>query len=188
MTRRRPLEPIPPRETDLEGPVRRFLEAEGYRVYVDPDGGSFFDVVARREVELGLVELKLTDWKTLRRQGVVRRSYGDWTAVVLPRRSAADRLLARSEGELSRPIGVWCLERGEVEVVRPAQPWPAATRASFAQGRSALLALLDARDSGLLPEGVEWPGFGSARTVGQRRSLREFRIEEYDPQDPASPG
>lgn len=180
MTRRPRAEPLPARETDLEPPVRRYLEGRGYRVYFDPDGQSFFDAVARHGEEVGLVELKLTDWKTLRRQGFVRRTFGDWSAVLLPRIAAAERLQAQAQAGLSRSIGVWYLEGGEVRVLRAAQTWSEATRTRFAPARAALLTLLDARDSGLVPPGVAWDGFGSARIVGERRSLREGRLDEFD--------
>jgi hypothetical protein len=178
---RRPRLPaLPGREAELAGPVRAYLEAQGYAVHVNPDGRDYFDVVARRGSTIGLVELKRTDWKHLLVQAVSRRSYGDWVAVVLPRRAAAERLLARAEAEVARPIGVWTVGAGGVDVLRAAEPWPAATRALFPEHRAALEELLSWREAGGLPEGATWGGFvGRSARGGGGRPTREWRLDEF---------
>jgi hypothetical protein len=172
----------PVRERELAPAVAGFLRARGYEVAVDPDGTDYFDLAAWRGEEVGLVELKIADWKTLTVQAAVRRTYSDWVAVALPRRSLAERLLARREGALLRPVGVWLVEAGTVEVLRPATPWPAATRALFPEHRAALRALLEARRDGFVPPGsATWGGFAarSARGAGGRH-VREWRLDEFE--------
>ncbi|HEV2315990.1 MAG TPA: hypothetical protein VGV89_00210 [Thermoplasmata archaeon] len=170
----------PRRESDLAPAVRAHLESQGFRVWVDPDGADFFDVVARRGEEVGLVELKLADWKTLLRQAVVRRTYGDWVAVALSRRSLAVKLLERAGTPNTRPIGIWSVEGPAPEVLRAAEPWPESTRSLFVEHRDALRLLLDTLEAGGVPEGARWTGFAarSGRGAGTRSS-REWRLDEF---------
>ena len=170
---------LPARESDLVPPVRQFLASAGYEVWVDPDGRGFFDVAARRGAELLLVELKLTDWRHLLAQAVARRGYADRVAVALPRESLARKLLARADGPASC-VGVWWVRPDQVIELRGARPWPAATQELFAPGRKELDALLDARASGQLPEGIGWGGFPQrAEHRPGGRPAREWRIEEF---------
>src|SRR5580700_8943723 len=105
------------RETELVEPVRRYLEALGYRVFVNPDGADYFDVVVRRGTEVGLVELKVADWPKVLAQALRRRGWGDWVAVVLPRRSLAQRVVGRPTAPRGGRVGVWYLSAGSVEVL-----------------------------------------------------------------------
>lgn len=175
-----PVAPPPRRESELAGPIRRYLEAQGYTVWVDPDGTDYFDVAARRGEEVGLVELKLSDWRTLLAQAVDRRGYADWVAVALPRRPAAERLLARAALGHAQRIGVWTVVGESVTVLRSARPWAPSTRELFELQRRSLRALLDLRAGGLVPEGVELSAF-PARAVRRPggRSAREWRLEEF---------
>ncbi|MGI0054062.1 MAG: hypothetical protein ACREC5_04535 [Thermoplasmata archaeon] len=172
--------PAPRWEIDLAAPVAERLRGDGYEVFVDPDGTGYFDIAARRGEEIGLVELKLSAWRTLLRQAVARRAYGDWVAAALPRDRLTERIAKSSEAGPGRSIGVWLVAGGRVEVIRPARPWPAETRASFRPCREALRELLDQRSAGLLPEGTSWTGFParSGRARGSRAST-EWRIEEF---------
>ncbi len=181
MSPRARLPPLPARETDLLPDVRARLEAEGYTVYVNPDGSDYFDVVARRGEEVGLVELKRTDWKHLLVQAVARRGYGDWVVAVLPRRFSAERLRARADTELSRAIGIWWVGAHGLEVLREATPWSAGTRERFPDHRAALKEMLEAIASGAVPAGATWGGFPArtARRAGGR-SAREWRLDEFD--------
>ena len=43
-------------EAELVRSTARYLETLGYRVRIDPDGADYFDLVARRGREVGLVE------------------------------------------------------------------------------------------------------------------------------------
>lgn len=167
-------------ESALRAPVRRFLEAEGYRVWVAPDGRDYLDLVARRGDRVGLVELKVADWRTVRAQAVVRRTLADWVAVVLPRRTLADRLVASLRGPVAPRMGVWVSDGSQVEVVRAAidlEPPPEGTPAADARRR--FRALLDAVDG--LPEGVAWGG-SARRTGGGRR----YRLDEFGDGAPES--
>jgi hypothetical protein len=170
-----------PRETTLIPPVERHLTADGYTVLVNPDGEDYFDLAAVRGEEVGLVELKIADWKTLKVQAAVRRTYADWVAVALPRRSLAERLLARMEGPLLHPVGVWLVEGEQLEILRAAEGWPPATRALFPEHRAALREMLAARAAGSLPVGATWSGFAarSAREAGGRH-VREWRLDEFE--------
>jgi hypothetical protein len=170
-----------PLESTLAPPVQRFLAAQGYTVLIDPDGKDYFDVVALRGEEVGLVELKIADWKTLKVQAAVRRTYSDWVATALPRRSLAEKLLARMEGPLLRPVGVWVVEADHVTELRKAEPWPEETRALFPEHRAALREMLRAHAAGELPPGTTWSGFAgrSARAAGGRH-VREWRLDEFD--------
>jgi hypothetical protein len=181
--------PLPRREAELAPPVRRHLERLGYAVWVDPDGSGFFDIAARRGEEILLVELKRTDWRELLRQAVARRGYADRVAVALPRRSLAERLLARSGAGTARCVGVFVVDvrGGEIVELRPAEPWPESTRALFARGRQELGALLDGLASGGLPPGVGWGGFPQrpAHRPGGR-AAREWRLDEFPEPDGAA--
>ncbi len=180
MTRRARLPPLPAREVDLVPVVRTELERQGYTVRVDPAGSDYFDLVARRGEEIGLVELKRTDWQHLLAQAVARRAYGDWVVAALARRTLAEKLLEHAATGLARSVGVWSVGPERIEVLRPAAPWPGTTRDLFREHRAALIELLDALDEHLLPEGAVWGGFAArtARAAGGRHA-REWRLDEY---------
>lgn len=174
------------RERDLAGPVVAHLTAEGYRVWVDPDGSDFLDVVARRGGEIGLVELKLADWRKVLAQAQRRRGWADWVAVVLPRASLAHKLLAVPQTERARRIGVWVVAAGALTVVRPAEPlWRPGEARPFAELRQHIEELTDRLLDGSLPVGVRWNLAGARGRIDRtRRSTRDWRLEEF----PDGPG
>ncbi|HYK93160.1 MAG TPA: hypothetical protein VEY07_03855 [Thermoplasmata archaeon] len=168
-------------ERDLGPPVRRYLEPRGYRVWVDPDGSDYLDVVARRGTELGLVELKLADWRKVLAQAIRRRGWADWVAVLVPRASLAAKILNAPQAPRARRVGVWSLLDGEVNVARAAEPlWSEGESHPFPELRERLLLMTDLLESGALAPGVRWnlPGAGG-RLPGGRRSTRDWRLDEF---------
>ena len=165
------------RETELLGPVTTHLQAEGYRVYPNADAEDFFDVVARRAEELGIVELKVADWSHALYQAVERRQWADWVAVVLPRRSLAERLRRASSRPLTQRIGIWVVEDGEVRVVRAAHAVDRhALPEVWEESRQRLVRLLDLMDRGEIPAGTSWASAALARGP---RGRGRFRLEEF---------
>lgn len=178
------------KEVELREPLRAFLEPRGYRLFFDPDGTGYFDAIALKEDEVGLVELKIADWRRVFEQAVIRRGWGDWVAVLLPRRSLAEKLLRGPAPERTRRVGVWCLEAGQVQVLRePSLEGSAELREAFAGWRSHLREVLEARERGLLPEGVSWRILRPRRTGGPPGAPldpRLWRLEEFDGESPSS--
>ena len=168
-------------ERELAPPVVRYLEGNGYRVWVDPDGSDYLDVVARRGDEIGLVELKVADWKKLLAQAVRRRGWADWVAVALPRASLAGRLLASPQAPRATRVGVWVASPAGVEVLRPALPlWAPGEERPFPELRERIDLLTGRLVEGSLPVGVRWNLPGSrGRLPGHRRSTRDWRLEEF---------
>ncbi|MGI0131661.1 MAG: hypothetical protein ACREDK_00980 [Thermoplasmata archaeon] len=162
-------------ESEMAVPVRQHLEAQGYTVWVDPDGTDYFDMVARRGSEVGLVELKVSDARKVLGQAVRRRGFGDWVAVVLPRESTARRVLALPVPAPGARVGVWWLEGGTVRVARAAIARPVDSDDPFADRRRALVEMLDHLEAGRLPLGVAW----SHLTHGRARPRREVRLDEF---------
>lgn len=172
-------------ERELVPPVRAHLEALGYRVYVNPDGADYFDMVARKGPEVGLVELKVADWKRVVHQALRRRGWGDWVAVVVPRRSLAERIVARPVAPRGGRVGVWYLEAGGVVVLRPAAPFVVAGEVDpFPEPKTWLLERLEIADGleGGVPVGWSVPDAG--HVAGRRRSSRDWRLEEFPESDP----
>ncbi|MCI4334685.1 MAG: hypothetical protein L3K04_03545 [Thermoplasmata archaeon] len=168
-------------EADMAAPVVRFLERRGYRTYRDPDGKDYLDLVARRGEELGLVELKLSAARTVLGQALRRRGWGDWVAVALDGRRAAERALAASPSGHSERVGVLAVLGEEVEELRPAAPvHGAGCFHPFPELRARLVLLLDAVDSGELPAGIGWGALWRSDSGG-RHAGREWRIEELAP-------
>jgi hypothetical protein len=172
-----------PKESDLAAPVEQYLASLGYRVWVDPDGSDYFDIVARRGDEVGLVELKLADWKGVLAQAVARRGWGSWTAVVVPRASLGQRLLTHPRNERTSRVGIWLVRGGSIEVLRAAAP-------SIAPGeldpyeplRTEFRNLLDAMESGVLPPNVGWTYLrGWARVQQGGRPAKSWSLEEFSP-------
>lgn len=176
------------RESELAPPVRAHLEALGYTVWVDPDGSDYLDLVARRGGEVGLVELKVADWKKVVAQALRRRGWGDWVAVALPSPGLARKAVERPATPRGRRVGVWLVRDGRVEVLRPAEPLVAPGESPpFPEMRAALLELTDRLLAGELPEGVGWGLAGAARTAdGRLRTTRDWRLPEFE--DPGEPG
>lgn len=166
-----------PHEAELRAPVRAHLEAAGYRVWIAPDGRDFLDVVAARGEEVGLVELKVADWKTVRAQGVVRRSLADWVAVAVPTEKVAQRILASLRGPVAPRLGVWVAGPNGVQELQAARPLvPPAPATAAEEARVAFRRLVAAALDGAIPEGVAW-GATARRTGAGRR----YRLDEFGP-------
>jgi hypothetical protein len=175
-------------ERELVPPVRGYLERLGYTVYVDPDGADYFDVVARRGDEVGLVELKVADWRTVVTQALRRRGWGDWVAVALPRRSLAEKAVARPTAPRGVRVGVWYIEQGEVRVLRPSVPLVAVGEVDpFPEPKRWLVERLDLVDQHLFAEPLTWSVPDAGRVGGRRRSSRDWRLEEF-PEEPPPGG
>ena len=164
--------------------VRRFLEEQGYRVYENPDGQDYFDLAARRDREVGLVELKIDRAGTVLYQALRRRAWGDWTAVALASGPAARRLAAASRSHPARDaVGVWWVHGSQVDVLRTARGWPLPADAGpLREARESFLGWLDRVDRGEIPPGVGWDGLSReiGRLSGGRR-FREWTLEEASP-------
>lgn len=171
------------RESAVVAAAGRHLEAQGYRVWVDPDGGSYFDLVARRGREIGLVEAKVAGARAVLAQALRRRVWGDWVAVILASERSARALAERTEGSRAAPVGVWYAKRGSVVVVRVARPWRSEGSADpFADLRARFARILDAIDSGELPGAVRWEGVvREVRRASGGRGFAEWRLDEPPP-------
>ncbi|MCI4368672.1 MAG: hypothetical protein L3K09_03820 [Thermoplasmata archaeon] len=171
--------PVPDRERELAPAVCAYLAGKGYRVWVDPDGSDYFDLVCRRGAEVGLVELKLYDWKKLFAQAVRRRGFADWVAVALPRESLARKLLGRGSRAKGERIGVFVVTGEKLTVLREPKPWRDHGEANpFPDLARALSRMLDELEAGVLPEGVRW-GVSDRSSASGRRSARDYRLEEF---------
>lgn len=156
------------------------LEEQGYRVRVDLDGNDYFDLVARRGEEVGLVEAKVADSRTVLTQALKRRGWGDWTAVVLAGSRAAERLVERTDRTRARPVGVWSVVDGQVRVHRAATAWASPGAPDpYAELRERFRAVLDALDQGTIPSGVRWDGLmHEIRRASGGRGFSEWRLDE----------
>jgi len=183
MTTARPGPRRRPSEREVVEVVVAHLTSLGYRVRADPDGTDYFDVVARRGDEIGLVEAKVADARTVLGQALKRRAWGDWCAVVLAGEVSARRLAARTAGSRAEPVGVWFVRGSTVEVVRPPRPWVAPGAPDpFAPLRARFRAILDALESGDLPTGVPWDGVvREVRRASGGRGFAEWRLDEDGP-------
>jgi hypothetical protein len=175
-------------ERAIVAAAARYLERQGYRTWADIDGNDYFDLIARRGDEVGLVEAKVADARTVLTQALVRRAWGDWGAVILGSRRAALRLEGTSRGSRAEPVGIWWAEGEHVLVARAARPWPRPPGDDpFAVPRTRLRAALDALERGEVPRHVAWSGVVSTiRSVSGGRRFREWRLdEELPPSDPS---
>jgi hypothetical protein len=182
----RPSEPParPRTEAELVRATARHLERQGYRAYVDPDGTDYFDLVVRREGEVGLVEAKLSRPRDLLAQALRRRPWGDWVAVVVPSRKMAEHLVASTDGRRADPVGVWAFEQGAVSVIRAARPFPRPTAGTdpFAPHRERFRRILEQIDRGELPAGLRWTGLGrELKRASGGRGFSEWRLDESLP-------
>jgi hypothetical protein len=169
----------------MAAPVQRYLESLGYRVFVNPDGADYFDVVARRGVEVGLVELKVADWKTVVTQALRRRGWGDWVAVVLPRRSLAAKALARRTAPRGVRVGIWYLADDRIEILRPAERLVLPGEVDpFPDPKRWLLERLEMMDQHAVAEPVTWSVPDAGRVGERRRSSRDWRLEEFPEGEP----
>jgi len=174
-----------PSERALVEAVARHLEAEGYQVRIDPDGTDYFDLVARRGDEVGLVEAKVANSRAVLAQALKRRGWGDWTAVVLGSATSAERLAQRTNATRAEPVGVWSVSDGSVRVHRPARRWADPDGPDpFRSLRDRFRRLLDSIDSGELPESVTWDGVPRAvRRASGGRGFAEWRLDEPSPDE-----
>lgn len=163
------------REAELRAPVAGLLEARGYRVWADPDGRDFLDMVAVRGEEIGLVELKVADWRTVRAQAIARRALADWVAVALPSARAAGRLIGSRRGPVAPRVGVLVVEGLEARELRPAVPLdPPTPGTPAAAARERFRALVRSVIADPVPFGISWGG--AARRTGGGRG---YRLEEF---------
>jgi hypothetical protein len=167
-------------EAEIVERTRAFLVRRGYRVWVDPDGHDYFDLVARRGEEVGLVEAKVADGRTVLTQALKRRAWGDWSAVVVASERTARGIAGRSAAGRASAVGVWWVRGDDVEELRPARPWavPGADD-PFAPLRARFRRVLDALETGELPTGVAWDGV--LREIGRAsggRRFSEWRLDE----------
>ena len=172
-----------PSEAEVVETVRAHLTHAGYRVRVDPDGTDYFDLVARRGDEVGLVEAKVSDARRVLVQALRRRGWGDWTAVALASPVSAGRLAARTRGTRAEPVGIWSVSSGTVTVHREARPWAGDPSADpFADLRARFRRLLDALESGERPQAVRWDDvLHEVRRASGGRGFREWRLDETAP-------
>lgn len=174
----------PPRrratERELLRAVAGELEQRGYRTYLDPDGSDYFDLAARRDGEVGLVEGKVGAPSALLTQAVVRRPWADWVGVVVPSARTAERLVARTAGRRAAFVGVWSVEGERPREHRPAAPThPPGDTDPFARTRERLRRTLAALDGGELPGAVRWSGVvAEVRRASAGRRWREWRLDE----------
>jgi Holliday junction resolvase len=175
----RPSKPRPS-ERDLVGAVARYLERAGYEVRINPDGTDYFDLVARRGDEVGLVEVKVANSRAVLAQALKRRGWGDWTAVALGSATSAERLVRRTAATRAEPVGVWSVSGDLVRVHRAARAWAAPGEPDpFGDLRERFRRLLNAIDSGELPEAARWDGVPRAvRSASGGRGFSEWRLDE----------
>ncbi|MGA7922878.1 MAG: hypothetical protein WCA77_02750 [Thermoplasmata archaeon] len=177
MSGRRP--PVP--ESTMAVWVAASLEPMGFEVHVDPDGSDYFDLVAVRGEEIGLVELKVTDWRTVIRQAVDRRDWADWVAVALPRASLAQRVAERTRQGPGVRIGVWVTTAGSLTVVRPATAFAPTGEAEADHWRHRLRELLYESQGAWPPGELRW---SVGRTTPRRGA---WRLDDF-PTSPAPVG
>lgn len=169
-----------PSESEVVRVAAEHLDRLGYRTYVDPDGTDYFDLVARRGTEVGLVEAKVANARAVLVQALRRRAWGEWGAVVLASRRSAERLAARSAAGRAAPVGVWAVEGTQVSVLRAARPWvPPGGNDPFAALRARFLRILDDLDLGVRPAGLPWDDvLAEVRRASGGRGFAEWRLDE----------
>jgi hypothetical protein len=169
-----------PSERDLVRAVARYLTSSGYEVRINPDGTDYFDLVARRGNEVGLVEAKVAHSRAVLAQALKRRGWSDWTAVALGSATSAECLVRRTTATRAEPVGIWSVSGDLVRVHRPARAWAALGEPDpFRALRERFRRLLDALDSGSLPEAARWEGVPRAvRRASGGRGFSEWRLDE----------
>lgn len=164
-------------ESALRAPVSAYLEARGFRVWVDPEGRDFLDLVAARGDEVGLVELKVSDWRTVRAQAVVRRALADWVSVALPTDRLASRLIDSLRGPVAPRIGVYVVDGRDVRERRAPIPLdPPGAGSPAEEARTRFRELVRRALHGEIPEGIAWGA--AARRTGRGRG---YRLDEFGP-------
>ncbi|MCI4357823.1 MAG: hypothetical protein L3J95_05635 [Thermoplasmata archaeon] len=171
----------PRRECELAPAVQAHLEALGYRVWIDPDGTDYYDVVARKDRSIALVELKLADGKAVLGQAIRRRGWAEWVAVAVPTEALARRIAQRPVAERGRRVGVWWVDGSSVRVVRPALALVREGEVDpFGPLKEQMNERLDLVEAGHLPLGIAWNLLAASRSaLPGRRSTRDWRIEEF---------
>ncbi|HXW66925.1 MAG TPA: hypothetical protein VEL82_03485 [Thermoplasmata archaeon] len=167
-------------EASLVDAARRHLEQEGFRVWVDPDGRDYFDLVARRADEVGLVEAKVADGRAVLAQALRRRAWGDWVAVVVASERTARALEALTRDGRAAPVGLWWTEGDALRILRAPRAWARPGEPDpFVELRARFRRVLDALESGALPSPVRWDGVvGEVRRASGGRGFREWRLDE----------
>ncbi len=165
-------------ERDLVRRVARHLETTGYRVLIDPDGSDYFDLVARRGDEVGLVEAKVGNARAVLQQALRRRAWADWCAVVLPSARSAERLARRTDASRAAPVGVWSVGTESLRVHRAAAPWaPVGADDPYAELRGRFRRWLDLVEE--LGPAIRWESVaGAARRASGGRGFAEWRLDE----------
>ncbi len=160
----------------LAGELRR----RAWQVVLDPDGTDYFDLVAWRPGEVGLVEGKVRGASEALGQALRRRAWADWVGVALGSARSADRLVARTAGRRAEPVGVWSCEGGLVREHRAPRPFPRRPGADpHAPLRERLRRALAERESGSASEGPRWTGVpGAVRRASGGRAFREWTLDE----------
>jgi len=174
--------PRPATERELVEAVATELRARGYRTYVDPDGADYFDLAARRDEEVGLVEGKLGGPSRVLAQALRRRAWADWVAVVVASERTARALVARTAGTRASIVGVWSWDAGSARELRAPVVRAAGAPDPFAETRARFRQQLVDLDRGELPAGVRWSSVPAAvrrRSFG--RGFAEWRLDEPDP-------
>jgi len=172
----------PRSERDVLEAVAGALRARGYRTYLDPDGSDYFDLAARRDQEVGLVEGKLGTAGTVLAQALRRRPWADWVAVALGSGRSARRLVERTAGHRASLVGVWSVEQGRPRELRAAgATHPEGAADPFAASRDLFRQHLVDLDRGVLARGVRWSSVPSAvRRASAGRGFAEWRLDEID--------
>jgi len=167
-------------ETEVVRTAAAFLARQGYTVYPNLDSTDYFDLVARRGKEVGLVEAKVSGSRAVLVQALRRRAWGDWVAVILPSERAAERLATRTARTRASRVGVWATVAGSVRVVRAAERWVGPGEDDpFLDLRERFRTVLDRVDSGEIPPDVRWAGLMRAvREASGGRGFREWRLDE----------
>lgn len=115
-----------PRETDLYGPVKTFLQSQGYEVKSEVGA---CDVLAVRGAEPPvIVELKTGFTITLLHQGIARQGLTDWVYLAVPRPAGKQGLkLLKGNVALCRRLGLGLitvrLRDGLIEVLCDPGPY-----------------------------------------------------------------
>ena len=167
-------------ERELVAAAARHFEARGFTVWVDPDGRDYFDLVARRGDEVGLVEAKVSGGREVLQQALRRRAWGDWVAVVLGSERAARSLATRTEATRAAPIGVGFVHAGVFVELRAPRRWAIEGGVDpFAEVRARFRRVLDLLESGEIPAGTRWDGVvREVRRASGGRGFAEWRLDE----------
>ncbi|MFG1530350.1 MAG: hypothetical protein AAFA34_03645 [Thermoplasmata archaeon] len=167
----------------------RYLEGQGYRAWIDPDGQDYFDLAATRGTEVGLIELKAHSPAHVLAQALQRRAWGDWGCVAVGTLRGAERLVEQTREGLAHRVGVWWIQGTEVRVLREPEAWPATpSNDLFERPRRRLRERLRQLNEGTLPPGLRWTGLATARRrLSGGRGFGEWRLEEFERDDAPSP-